>query len=195
MKHLISFVLVLIFALVPVASSPGSFEATGPSDSPGCQLVDDGWASTVGPYPWYRGGWEYPWEQVLALRQRGGAARGSITAETVIDAPPVALHAAMWDHSLLGTYVIVENVATGAWERSLVLDAMAAPLAVDLSPDQITSLNGGIFRAGLRVRVWACEITPSAIDGVGDGLVSADGGEASEEADDEGAGVEAVDQG
>jgi len=153
--YLISFVLALIFAL-----SPGSFEATGLSDSPGCQLVDDGWASTVGPYPSYRGGWEYPWQQVLENRQTGRAPRGSITDQTVIDAPPVALHAAMWDHSLLGTYVIVENVATGAWERSLVLDAMAAPLAVDLSPDQITSLNGGIFRAGLRVRVWACEITP-----------------------------------
>jgi hypothetical protein len=126
-----------------------------------CELVDDGWASTVGPYPWYRGGWEYPWEAVLALRQRGGAARGSITAETVIDAQPSAMHRAMWDQSWLGRYVYVESVETGIIERSLVIDAMANwTTVIDLTPDQITSLNGGEFRAGLRVRVWSCEAAP-----------------------------------
>jgi hypothetical protein len=133
---------------------------TGPMPS-SCELVDDGWASTVGPYPWYQGGWEYPWEAVLALRQRGGAARGSITAETVIDAQPSAMHRAMWDQSWLGRYVYVESVETGIIERSLVIDAMANwTTVIDLTPDQITSLNGGEFRAGLRVRVWWCEAAP-----------------------------------
>jgi hypothetical protein len=123
----------------------------------GCQLVDDGWASTVGPYPWYQGGWTYPWEQVLENRRSGRAPRGNITAATVIDAEPSAMHRAMWDQSWLGRYVYVEGVASGNIERSLVIDAMANHTTViDLTPDQITSLNGGVFRAGLRVRVWSC---------------------------------------
>ena len=79
-----------------------------------CQLVDDGWASTVGPYPSYQGEWRYPWADVLWARQNGYAARGGITDDTRLHIEPVA-------------------------------------------PAQITSLNGGTFRPGLRVRVWTCD--------------------------------------
>ena len=123
-----------------------------------CQLVDDGWASTVGPYPSYTGEWRYPWADVLWARQNGYAARGGITDDTRLHIEPVAMHQAMHDHSWLGRSIYIENVATGRFEPAVVIDAMASDATiVDLTPAQITSLNGGTFRPGLRVRVWTCD--------------------------------------